>query len=254
MNGRIIRESPFKDAYIMPAAGDNGTAIGAAFYVYNHILKHPRTFVHLNPYVGTEYSNEYIEKTLNECKLPYVFHEDICLETAKLLRDGEIVCWFQGRMEIGPRALGNRSIIANPAITGMKDKINSEIKHREPYRPFAPSAIIEATKDYFDLSVEDPFMLKVCNVLENQQDKVKAIVHVDGSARLQTVNMETNPRYHNLISKFGELTGTPVILNTSFNIMGEPIVENPLHAIRCFFSTGLDTLVIGNYMVKKSPT
>lgn len=251
MNGRIIRDSPFRDVYVMPAAGDNGTAIGAAYYVLHEVLGAPRTYVHDNPYLGTEYSNEEIEKILVECKLPHEHHEDICGETARRLQAGEIIGWFQGRMEIGPRALGNRSILADPSIPGMKDKINAEVKHREPYRPFAPSGIAEAKERFFDITVDAPFMLKVCNVLPEAQDQVRAITHVDGTARLQTVHRETNPRYHELISKFGELTGVPVVLNTSFNIMGEPIVENPLHAIRCFFSTGLDTLVMGNFLVTK---
>ena len=154
-------------------------------------------------------------------------------------------------MEIGPRALGCRSILADPTDPRMKDKINAEVKHREAYRPFAPSAIVEARNDYFDIGVEDPFMLKVCNVLKDQQQTLSAITHVDGTARLQTVSADTNPLYHRLISEFGKLSGVPVVLNTSFNIMGEPIVEAPINALRCFYSTGLDCLVIGNYLLRK---
>ena len=154
-------------------------------------------------------------------------------------------------MEIGPRALGSRSILANPTFPAMKDKINSEVKFREAYRPFAPSAILEAKNDYFDIEVEAPFMLKVCSVLKDKQTIIPAVIHVDGSARLQTVRRELHPRYYDLIKKLGDKTGVPVVLNTSFNIQGEPIVESPKDAIRCFFSTGLDALVIGNYFLTK---
>ncbi len=251
MNGRLVRESGFKDLYVMPAAGDNGTSIGAAYYIYNAILKKPRAEPHMNPYLGTEYSNEKIEAILKECKLSYEHYDNIELKTAELLHAGNILCWFQGKMEIGPRALGGRSIIADPTNKGMKDKINAEVKHREAYRPFAPSVIAEAASEYFDLTVEDPFMLKVCNVKPDKMSVLPAITHVDGTARAQTVNKETHPRYHKMISEFGKLSGHPVVLNTSFNIMDEPIVESPYDAIRCFFSTGLDYLVIGNFVVKK---
>lgn len=251
MNGRIVRESEFDEIYVMPAAGDNGTAIGAAFYVYNCIKGHKRNFHHNDPFVGNDYSNDQIEAILKECKLPYQYHDEIETVAANLLHQGEILGWHQGRMEIGPRALGNRSILANPSIAGMKDKINAEVKHREAYRPFAPSSPIEDANRFFEDLGDNPFMLKVCDVLPESKEKLPAITHVDGSARLQTVHKETNPRYHRLISELGALNQTPVVLNTSFNIMGEPIVESPYHAIRCFFSTGLDSLVIGNYLVQK---
>jgi len=250
-NGRIVRESAFKDVYVMPAAGDNGTGIGASYYVYNKILGNPRNYVHKSPYIGTSYSNEQIAATIKECKLNAEFHDDICGEAARLLYDGNILGWFQGNMEIGPRSLGNRSILADPSNPAMKDKINAEVKHREAYRPFAPSCTVEAKNDFFEIDVEDPFMLKVCNVRLESQKKLAAITHVDGSARLQTVNKDINPRYHELLEKFGKLSGVPVLLNTSFNIMGEPIVESPMQAIRCFFSTGLDILILGNYIIKK---
>jgi carbamoyltransferase len=251
MNGRILRETRFKDLYVMPAAGDNGTSIGAAYYVNHITLGNKKRFLHNNPHIGNHYSKEQIREVLEECKLPYQESEDICRDTAKILREGNIIGWYQGRMEIGPRALGSRSILADPSIAGMKDKINAEVKHREAYRPFAPSSTVEAKNDYFDIEVEAPFMLKVCDVLPEKRDIIPAITHVDGSARLQTVREEINPRYHRLITLFGELSGVPVVLNTSFNIMGEPIVESPLHAIRCFFSTGLDVLVIDDFIVRK---
>lgn len=251
MNGRIVRETPFKDVYVMPAAGDNGTAIGAAYYLYNGLLKKPRNFVHDNPYLGTQYSNADIKKVIDEAKVKAEYFEDICEKAASLLADGKIIGWFQGAMEIGPRALGNRSILANPAFPDMKDKINAEVKHREAYRPFAPSALVESYKEYFDLEVEAPFMLKVCNVLKDKQGVIPAVTHVDGSARLQTVSKSINSKYHKLIKKLAEKTGVPVVLNTSFNIQGEPIVESPVDALRCFYSTGLDALVVGNYVLVK---
>jgi carbamoyltransferase len=252
MNGRIVRETPFKDVYVMPAAGDNGTAIGAAYYLYNGIFKNPRNYVHDNPYLGTSYTNEAIKKAIDESKLQAEFVEDICERVSQLLANGKIIGWFQGAMEIGPRALGSRSILANPAFPEMKDKINAEVKYREAYRPFAPSAIIESYKEYFDLEVEAPFMLKVCNVHEDKQIVIPAVTHVDGSARLQTVNKNLHPLYHSVIKKLGEKTGVPVVLNTSFNIQGEPVVESPKDAIRCFYSTGLDALAIGNYLLEKA--
>ena len=251
MNGKIVRESGFDDIYVMPAAGDNGTAIGAAYYVCNGMMRHPRLFVHCDPYVGPEYNNDAINQVIDECKLRATYYENIEEVTAKYLQGGSIVGWFQGKMEIGPRALGNRSILANPTLPHMKDKINAEVKHRESFRPFAPSALSEEKDKFFDLRVEAPFMLKVCNVLDDAKGKLPAVTHVDGTARLQTVREDLNPRFHKLIHEFGKLSGVPVLLNTSFNIMGEPIVENPIDAIRCFFSTGLDVLVLGNYLVEK---
>lgn len=251
MNGRIVRETPFKDAYIMPAAGDNGTSIGAAYYVYHQVLGATDRHHHSSPYVGNDYSNEQVESILKESKLKYRKSDNVCKEAAALLREGNILGWYQGRMEIGPRALGNRSILADPSLPGMKDKINAEVKHREAYRPFAPSVLAEARLDFFESEVEAPFMLKVCDVREDKKDVIPAITHVDGSARIQTVRQETNPRYHELLSEFGQLSGIPVLLNTSFNVMGEPIVESPVDALRCFFTTGLDVLVINDFIISK---
>lgn len=251
MNGRLLREAGFEDVYIMPAAGDNGTSIGAAYTLLHQELNLPRSFVHDNPYVGNEYSDDEIEQTLKKFKLSYKTSSDIAADTANLLEAGKIGGWFQGRMEIGPRALGSRSIVANPAFPDMKDKINAEVKFREAYRPFAPSATIEAAKDFFDIEVEAPFMLKVCQVKEDKQSVIPAITHVDGSARLQTVRSESHPLYHALISQLGNRTGVPVVLNTSFNIQGEPVCESPRDAIRCFYSTGLDFLAIGSFLIEK---
>ena len=251
MNGRLLREAGFDDVYIMPAAGDNGTSIGAAYTLLHHELKLPRSFVHDNPYVGNEYDDDEIESCLKKFKLSYKKTTAVASDTAALLEAGKIGGWFQGRMEIGPRALGSRSIVANPAFPDMKDKINAEVKFREAYRPFAPSATVEAAKEFFDIEVEAPFMLKVCQVKEDKQSVIPAITHVDGSARLQTVKSETHPLYHQLISQLGDRTGVPVVLNTSFNIQGEPVCESPRDAIRCFYSTGLDFLAIGSFIIEK---
>ena len=251
MNGRILRESPFDSIYVMPAAGDNGTAIGAAYYLVNGIFDRPRTFVHDDPYVGTQYDREQIRHVLREAKAPFSEEADICGSVTELLAEGKIVGWFQGKMEIGPRSLGGRSILANPAFPEMKDKINAEVKFRESFRPFAPSSTLEESHEFFDNPCETPFMLKVCNVLESKRDEIPAVTHVDGSARLQTVTETSHPRYHRLIKTFGRRTGIPVVLNTSFNIQGEPLVESPRDAIRCYFSTGLDALAIGDFLLVK---
>lgn len=250
-NGRLIRETRFRDLYVMPGAGDNGTCIGAAYALYNGRLKQRKRYHHNDPYIGTEYSDEEIRRTLTECKVSHRRCADVCRETAALLHAGRIVGWFQGRMEFGARSLGNRSILANPSIPDMKDRINSQVKHRESFRPFAPSVPVEDCRSYFDIRVDSPFMLKVCPVREHRRRDIPAVTHVDGSARVQTVQSTVNGRYHELLTRFGELSGHPVLLNTSFNVMDEPIVESPLDAIRCFFSTGLDDLVIGDYLISK---
>jgi carbamoyltransferase len=252
-NGRVLRESRFEDIYVMPGAGDNGTSIGAAYYVANAKLAEPRRYVPHDPFLGTEYGNTEIKTVLDRCKLTYrdCPETDVCQETARLLQKGCIVGWFQGRMEFGPRSLGNRSILADPTRPDMKDRINAEVKYREAFRPFAPSVPREDAQTYFDIHVDSPFMLMVCDVRPDKRSILPAITHVDGTARLQTVDREINPRYHQLLREFGKLSGVPVLLNTSFNVMDEPIVESPVQALRCFFSTGLDALVMGNMIVLK---
>jgi len=251
MNGRLLRETDFEDVYIMPAAGDNGTCIGAAYAVLHQTLGAQRLTVHDNPFIGNEYSDQSIEALLKQYKLVYQRFDNIAEESARLLEQGNIIGWFQGRMEIGPRALGARSILANPTYPDMKAKINSEVKFREAYRPFAPSTTVESAGEFFDIAVEAPFMLKVCQVKADKQALLPAVTHVDGSARLQTVRQSTNPLYHELISALGKRTGIPVVLNTSFNIQGEPVVESPRDAIRCFYSTGLDYLSMGSFIIRK---
>lgn len=251
MNGRILKEKRFRDLYVMPGAGDNGTCIGAAYQVFNGKLGNSVRHRHDDPYLGPGYSDEEIKQVLEQCKLAHRRADDICRDAARLLKDGRIIGWFQGRMEFGARALGNRSILANPTIYNMKERLNAQVKHREAFRPFAPSVPTEYCNEYFDIDVDSPFMLKVCAVRASSRQEIPAVVHVDGSARLQTVERRLNPRYHELLLRFGEIARHPVLLNTSFNVMGEPIVESPLDAIRCFFSTGLDDLIMGDFIVSK---
>lgn len=251
VNGLIINEGIFDDVYVMPGAGDNGTCIGAAAVVHQSSAVKPARIRHHTPYLGRGYSDTEIRHALDTAKVPYERSYDICGDVAEALTRGQIVGWFQGRMEFGPRALGARSILADPTNPHMKHKINAEVKHREPFRPFAPSVIREQSKKYFEIDVEVPYMLKVAPVRQEMRDAVPAIVHVDGTARLQTVDQETAPEYHALISRFGALSGHPVVLNTSFNVMGEPIVESPFDALRCFFSTGIDVLAIGPFFLDK---
>lgn len=251
MNGRIVREGPFDGLYVMPGAGDNGTCIGAAYYVHHVILGHERSFVHDDPYVGNEYSDAELEKVIQSCGLKVERHDNIERVAAELLAKGRMLGWFKGRMEFGPRALGSRSILANPTLPDMKAVLNARVKHREAFRPFAPACPKELASVFFDSRVETPFMLKVCYVRPDKREHLPAITHVDGSARLQTVDQAKHPSFHRLLCEFGEITGVPVLLNTSFNIMGEPIVESPVQAIRCFYSTGLDELILGNYVLRK---
>ncbi|CAN7625168.1 hypothetical protein LJR235_004665 [Pararhizobium sp. LjRoot235] len=252
-NGKILQAGHFDDIYVMPGAGDNGTAIGAAAYVYKDILGNREKLYHVNPFVGDEYANQEIERFLKSAKVTYRKSDDVCLEAARSLSDGKIIGWFQGKMEFGPRALGGRSILADPTRAGMKDKINAEVKHREAFRPFAPSVIAERASDYFETTVEVPFMLTVFPVREEMRAKIPAIVHVDDTARLQTVRRDCNERYYDLIREFGKLSGHPVVLNTSFNVMDEPIVASPSDAVRCFYSTGIDILYIGDFVLEKEP-
>ncbi|MEP7294395.1 MAG: carbamoyltransferase C-terminal domain-containing protein, partial [Chloroflexota bacterium] len=243
----------FENIYIQPAAGDAGTSLGVCYYIYHQVLDQPRTYVMNDAYTGNAYDNDQIHAELDRVSLTYTLLEDEALaqRAAELVAAGNVVGWFQGRMEWGPRALGSRSIVADPRRADMKDILNARIKHREKFRPFAPSVLLEATGDYFDQSYPDPFMLKVYGVLPGKQGEIPAVTHVDGTGRLQTVEREHTPRYWSLINAFNDLTGTPVILNTSFN-ENEPIVRTPAEAIDCFMRTKMDALAIGNYVVTKT--
>ena len=251
-NGKVLPNTAFDDIYIHPAAGDAGTALGVCFTIYHQILGHPRTCVLEHAYTGPRFENGQIAKRLGAHELPYEELDDreLVRRTAELVADGNIVGWFQGRMEWGPRALGNRSIVADPRRADMRDILNARIKYREPFRPFAPSILSEAVGDYFDQSYPDPFMIKVYNVLPEKRAEIPAVTHVDGTGRLQTVHRETNPLYWQLIKEFENQTGVPVVLNTSFN-ENEPIVCTPEEAIDCYLRTKMDALAIGNYLVTK---
>ena len=257
-NGRIVRETPIEELYVQPAAGDSGGAIGAALYAYHALLGNRRNgHVMDHAYWGKEYGDGDVRSALERRGLRYSYTDDeakLLDTTVADLAAGKVIGWYQGRFEWGPRALGNRSIIGDPRRAEMKDIVNTKIKFREPYRPFAPSVLAEQAERYFDLDHSlrhDParFMLLVVPV---KNDAVPAVTHVDNSARLQTVFRDTNPRYYELIRRFGDATGVPVVLNTSFNLKGEPIVTTPDNALNTFFASEMDTLVLGNHIVHKA--
>jgi len=251
-NGKILPNTEFEDIFIQPAAGDAGTSLGVCYFIWHEILGNPRNFVMADAYTGPSFRNGTIKQILEDEGLDYEECDDdeIVKKTATEVAQGKVVGWFQGRMEWGPRALGNRSIIADPRRDDMKDILNARIKHREKFRPFAPSILLEHVGDYFDQTYPDPFMLKVYGVLPEKQSEVPAITHIDGTGRLQTVDKENAPRYWALINAFKEETGVPVVLNTSFN-ENEPIVCTPHEAVDTFKRTKMDVLAIGNYLVKK---
>jgi carbamoyltransferase len=260
-NGKIRDRTPFQEVFIQPAAGDNGTALGAAFYVWNQVLGGPRRFVMSHGYWGPSFGAEDVTAALGEraadldamgCRVRRI--DDLaalCDWTAARIADGLVVGWFQGRMEWGARALGNRSILADPRRADMREIINTKIKFREKFRPFAPSILEDASPQYFTGSVPDPFMMQVYPIRAEKQPVIPAVTHVDGSGRLQTVSRESNPVYWELIRAFGRRTGVPVLLNTSFN-ENEPIVLRPAEALDCFLRTRMDVLALGNYVVTKA--
>ncbi len=259
-NGRILRETPFEELYIQPAAGDGGGALGAALWAYNTLLGKPRRFRMEHAYWGRSYSTGEISDFLRQNEIAHRSFDDddhLLDLVVDRLQQGKVIGWFQGRFEWGPRALGNRSILADPRNPSMKDIVNAKIKFREPYRPFAPSVLAECTETYFDLPnavSHHParYMLYVVPVKPSQQSTLPAITHVDGTGRLQTVFREWNPRYYQLIERFGRATGVPVILNTSFNLRGEPIVTTPANAFRTFSKSEMDALVLENCLVEKA--
>lgn len=277
-NGRILRETPFEKIWIQPAAGDAGGAVGAALSVWHQYLGNERTQNRKGDamngsLLGPYFSNEEIKTELDRIRAVYTEFEDVELivRGAELLAGGKIVGWFQGRMEFGPRALGARSILGDPHSSEMQSRMNLKIKFRESFRPFAPAVLRESVSEYFDLDGDSPYMLLVALVSAKQRigvsanenmasgfDKLKmrrstipAVTHVDMSARVQTVAREDNQRFYDLIARFGEITGDPVLINTSFNVRGEPIVCTPEDAFNCFMRTGMDYLVIGNFILDK---
>ena len=258
-NGRILRETPFEEIYVQPAAGDGGAALGAALYVQHAVLGKPRSFVMTHAAWGQAHDTDAVTRFLESGGIAHerFEHEDKLLaRVVDALEQGKVVGWSQGRFEFGPRALGHRSILADPRRADMKDIVNTKIKFREPFRPFAPSVLADAASEYFalpDAARHYParFMLYVVDVRDGKRAVVPATTHVDGTARLQTVFADTNPRYARLIETFGQATGVPVLLNTSFNLRGEPIVNLPSEAFRTFMHSGMDLLVLGDVVVEK---
>jgi carbamoyltransferase len=256
-NGKIFENTPFEQVYVQPAAGDAGLAVGAAYYVWNQKLGKPRSFVMDHAYWGPGFSAGEIRAAIEASGLGRVGYsvtelgiEELARRAAAIIADGKILGWFQGRAEWGPRALGNRSIVADPRRADMKDILNRRIKHREIFRPFAPSILAEATGEWFEQSHPSPFMTLAYAVRSEKRGLIPAPTHVDGTGRLQTVTREANPRYHALISAFRDLAGVPVVLNTSFND-NEPIVCRPEEAIDCFLRTKMDALVLGDFLVTR---
>jgi len=252
-NGKLFARTPFRHTWIQPAAGDEGLAIGAALHTYHAVLNQPRHFVMKNSYLGPEFSHARIESDLKKAGLPYrkLDRKPLLDIVAQQIAAGNVVGWFQGRMEWGPRALGNRSILAHPGMPGMKDILNARIKQREWFRPFAPSIIEERQREYFEHDHPSPFMLHVYKIRPEKRSQLSAVNHVDDTGRLQTVGRDENPLYHDLIRTFERKTGIPVVLNTSFN-ENEPIVCKPEEAIDCFKRTRMDVLAIGPYISTKT--
>jgi carbamoyltransferase len=255
-NGRIVRESGFENVWIQPAAGDDGIAIGCAYYGYLEILKQRRAFVMDHSYLGRRYTDPEVkaatEQFLVRIQTSAVRRENICRDTAKLLAEQRVVGWFQGGSEFGPRALGHRSLLADPRNAGMKDVLNRRVKHRQAFRPFAPIVLAERANEVFEGEEESPFMLIAKCVRPEWRDRIAAVVHVDGTARVQTVREDTNPVLYRLLRQFEALTGVPVLINTSFNVKGEPMVETPRDAVICFLTTGIDNLVLHDTLIAKT--
>jgi carbamoyltransferase len=259
-NTRILKETPFDQVFVQPAAGDSGGALGAALWAYNTLLGKPRSFTMQHAYWGRSNSDAQIGDFLRQNAIPFRYFEDddeLLDHVVERLMRGQVVGWSQGRFEWGPRALGNRSILADPRNLEMKDIVNAKIKFREPYRPFAPSVLAECAEKYFDLAhaqCHHParYMLYVVPVRESQRSTLPAITHVDGTGRLQTVFRDQSPRYYRLIERFGQATGVPVVLNTSFNLKGEPIVNTTADAFQTFFNSEMDTLILEKFCVNKS--
>ena len=255
-NGRIAREAGFENVWIQPAAGDDGIAIGCAYYGYLAILKKQRSSVMQHAYLGAAYTDEdaraAARKFLVRLQTMTTPSKNICRDTARLLAAGHVFAWFQGRSEFGPRALGNRSILADPRHAEMKDKLNKRVKHRQAFRPFAPVVLAERATEIFEGDEESPFMLLVKRVRPEWKDKIPAIVHVDGTARVQTVRRDQNERLYGLLEEFDAITGVPVLLNTSLNVKGEPIVETPSDALACFLGTGIDYLALHDMLIAKN--
>jgi carbamoyltransferase len=252
-NGRLQRETDFEKFFFYPAAGDTGTSVGAALAVEHLLHRGPRSMEVASEYLGTGFTAAQVRAVLDRGRLRYHTLKDPAVTAARMLADGLIVAWFQGRAEFGPRALGNRSILADPRRDDMKDLLNATVKFREPFRPYAPSVLEESCGKYFGSDVPSPYMLREYPTRPEMIDVLPAITHVDGTARVQTVNENQNPRYYRLIKEFGRITGVDCVLNTSFNIRGEPIINTVDEAIKCLMTTGLDALFVEDFLVVKDP-
>ncbi|HZW03602.1 MAG TPA: carbamoyltransferase C-terminal domain-containing protein, partial [Anaerolineaceae bacterium] len=253
MNSRIRDRGRFKQLWVQPAAGDAGTALGAALWIDAQERRtDERRYVMDHAFLGPEYSDEEIEQFLRWSKLPYRRVENLVETVADLLADDKIIGWFQGRHEFGPRALGGRSILASPIHAGMQDRLN-DIKDREDFRPVAPVVLEEEAGNWFEGASYSPFMLFIYDVRPEKADRIPAVRHVDGTARIQTINREQNAPYYDLLRAFHARTGVPVLVNTSFNTRGEPIVLSPRDAVECFWTSPLDALVIGSFLLEKEP-
>jgi carbamoyltransferase len=252
-NGRLLASGIVNDLFVQPAATDDGAAIGAAIGAHKALGKTVPRYRMTDAYLGPEFGDEEIARIVQTYKLPAFQVPDVEAVTAQLLADHKVIGWFQGRMEFGPRALGNRSILADPRTIDMRDRVNEVVKFREGWRPFAPSCLAEVSEEYFELCKDAPYMILTFDVVPEKRGVIAAVTHADNTARVQTVTQDSNPRYWRLIHEFGQLTGVPVVMNTSFNLKGEPIVCAPKDAIRTFYSSGLDFLVLGNYVLAKDP-
>jgi len=251
-NGRVIRETPMKELWVQPAAGDAGGAVGVAHYIYNTLHKQPRARGWTHAYLGPQFTDAEIAQYLDGAGAKYqtLSDQDLPARTARLVSESNVVGWFQGRMEFGPRALGARSILADPRDPKMRDTLNMKIKFREGFRPFAPSVLMDKASEWFEIDCDSPYMLLVAQVREGRRT-IPSVTHVDNSARLQTVTREEAPVYYDLIREFERITGVPIVINTSFNVRGEPIVCTPHDAYLCFMRTNMDHLVLGHHLLDK---
>jgi len=254
LNARIRDKGPFKNIWVQPAAGDSGTALGAALWVDSQERSVSSKEFQMNDcYWGPEYSDDMIEDFLRKVKAPYKKTDNIASKTAALLAEDKIIGWFQGRMEFGPRALGSRSILASPISDDMQRRLN-EVKDREDFRPVAPAVLVEDAPEWFKGATVSPFMLFIYDVMKDKADRIPAVEHIDGTARIQTVSATQHPLYHQLLLEFKKLTGVPILVNTSFNTLGKPIVCSPRDAVECFWSSPFDALVIGSFILEKIPS
>jgi carbamoyltransferase len=252
-NSKVMEKTPFTDLFVQPAAGDAGGALGVAFHIYNTLLGNKRAFVLTDVGLGPEFCGDEIEEYLRAAAIEYTKYtrEELLRSTASRIAEQQVVGWFQGRMEWGPRALGNRSILADARNPENQSKVNLKIKFRESFRPFAPAVLLDRVSEYFDCNRPSPYMLLTAQVREARR-VIPSVTHVDGSARLQTVARSENPLFYDLITEFDRQTGCPVIINTSFNVRGEPIVCTPHDAVKCFARTDMDFLVLGNCVLEKT--